>query len=160
MPHFCKIVIGFAVVLLSFQMTVLADISLEAGTGRDKGGLALITLFNRESNDEEWLNTSFHYGYIQRNSKAHEIAGLDVVIGHTFLNPYIIVYMGVTHFGSLTTRVGTPWNFHVGLEIGHQGPTFDFFLKFQHWSNGPAVTSAPGPNPGEEYGTLGFLARF
>ena len=155
-----------------------ADIAVQAGSGRDKSTLEMISLFNRESSRDEWLTFDLHAGRIQRQRKARAevdplgpnergekweafpFYGIDMRVGHTSLNPYNLLILGVSRFERLTNRLGTPWNFHVGLEFGVHGPEFGWFLAAHHWSNGPQITAAPGPNDGEEFAAFGVEWRF
>lgn len=158
----------------------LADISIQAGGGRDDGVLEMVTLFNRESTRDEWISWNLHFGRIRRQKKDRLLAedvpeseiekgeeweefpfyGFDMAVGHTSLNPYTLILLGVTHFEKETHRIGTPDNFHLGLEWGAHGPSFGWFFSLHHWSNGPELSDAPGPNDGEEFLTFGIEWRF
>ena len=166
------------IALIAMAAPALADFSIQGGTGREHATLEMISIFNRESRVDEWLSFDLHAGRIRRARKARAevdplgpnesgesieefpFYGLDMKVGHTSLNPYNLLIIGVSSFDKLTHRLGTPWNFHLGLEFGVHGPEFGWFISAHHWSNGPEVTSAPGPNTGEEFGAFGIEWRF
>lgn len=172
---------GVAALLLSAAGTALADISAEYGVDREEGTLEMFTWFNRESTKDEWVNFQLHLGRILRKKEIRLIAegatqqqiddegdetdifplyGVDMTVGHTSLNPYVLILLGATHFDRLSHKIGTQWNIHLGVEFGSQGPRFGWFLRLHHWSNGGVTTGAPGPNIAEEFGTFGVQWRW
>lgn len=173
-----KLWAGIAAMVVLSAGPVLADISIESGPGRVSSSVQMVTLFNRDSTRDEWVTLQLHFGRILRQMKDRledegtpdptvgeeteefRFAGIDLAVGHTSLNPYILMLIGVTNFAERTHRLGTPWNFHLGLQFGSHGPEFGWFLSVHHWSNGPELTGAPGPNRGEEFGTFGLEWRF
>jgi hypothetical protein len=169
-----------AVLLLAGQRA-RADISIEYGPGRDESTAVMATLFDRESTRDEWYSFQLHVGQIQRKREyslrlegateaeieedGDEIErfpfyGVDLAVGHTSLNPYILLLLGGTYFEKIPHRLGTHENFHLGIEFGSHGPRFGWFLRLHHFSNGPRITGAPGPNDGEEFGTFGIEWRW
>jgi hypothetical protein len=176
-----KVLVGAFFLLISTAGTALADISAEYGNGREQGTLEMITLFNRESTKDEWVTFQLHAGRILRKKEIRlekegasqkkieeqgdetdtfPFYGIDMAVGHSSLNPYVLILLGATQFDKLSHRLGTPWNFHLGLEFGSHGPSFGWFLRLHHWSNGPEITAADGPNQSEEFGTLGLEWRW
>ena len=176
-----KVLAGAAALLISAAGTALADISAEYGGGREQGRLEMITLFNRESTPDEWVTFQLHVGRILRKKEIRlenegasqekiekegdeteilPLYGVDMAVGHSSLNPYILILLGATQFDKLSHRIGTHSNFHLGLEFGSHGPRFGWFLRLHHWSNGKEATGAPGPNGAEEFGTFGLEWRW
>ena len=169
----------FAILLLSAPRA-WADLSVEAGAGRDDGRLLMLTLFERGSPLAEWVSFQANVGGIIRPKRARlevqeappeevddaegyesfPFYGADIAIGHASLNPYILLIGGGAYFHEKTHRIGTNLNFHWALELGWHDERLGWFFRLHHWSNGQQITDASFKNLGEDMGSLGMEFRW